>query len=239
MRATLSRLGPNWRKAETTLVERLGVAGRTAASSLSQPPYRAWVAVADLTTVEPGAPETTDHAPAFAPGWVIPPGVFAALSLVYLTFAKFGAGGLATAWSLAQLLLVFIACYDVLTRRIPNSVTVPAAVVVLALRAVFATGTLPEALIAGVAGFAAFFFLVVITRGGFGMGDVKLVGLLGLLLGKALLPSLLVGVVVGGLASAVVAVSVRGGRKRAIPYGPYLCFGAALGILAFGPPHLV
>jgi leader peptidase (prepilin peptidase) / N-methyltransferase len=203
------------------------------------------VAVSDLTTLEPGAPESTDpvSTPAarwqIAPEWVIPPGVFAAVSLVYLTFARFGAGGLATAWSIAQLLLVFIACFDVLTHRIPNRVTMPATVVVLALRAAFATGTLPEAVIAGVAGFAAFFFLVIITRGGFGMGDVKLAALLGLLLGKALLPSLFVGIVVGGVASAIVALAVRGGRKQAIPYGPYLCFGAALGILAFSAPPLV
>jgi leader peptidase (prepilin peptidase)/N-methyltransferase len=203
------------------------------------------MAVNDLTSLAPAAPESTEQAPApaagwsIAPGWVIAPGVFAAVSLVYLTFARFGAGGLATAWSLAQLLLVFIACFDLVTHRIPNRVTMPAIVVVLVLRAVFATGTLPEALIAGIAGFAAFFLLVIVTRGGFGMGDVKLAGLLGLLLGKALLPSLLFGVVFGGIASAVVALAVRGGHRKAIAYGPYLCAGAALGILAFGPPHLI
>jgi leader peptidase (prepilin peptidase)/N-methyltransferase len=170
---------------------------------------------------------------------VIAPGVFAGVSLVYLTFARFGAGEIATVWSLAQLLLVFIACFDLLTHRIPNRVTVPAIAVVLVLRTVFATGTLPQTLLAGAAGFAAFFFLVIVTRGGFGMGDVKLVGFLGLLLGKALLPSLLFGVVFGGIASAVVALAVSGGRRKAIAYGPYLCLGAALGILAFSPPHLV
>lgn len=227
------------------MVEWLGRFSRTAASRLSRGAYRAEVAVSDLSAVEPAAPESTEDAPSpvarstIPPAWVIPPGAFAAVSLVYLTFARFGAGGLATAWSIAQLLLVGIACYDVLTYRIPNRVTLPAMVTVVGLRAVFAAGTLPETLIAGVAGFAAFFLLVVVTRGGFGLGDVKLVTLLGLLLGKALLPSLLVGVVVGGIASTVVALAVRGGRKRAIPYGPYLCLGAALGILAFSPPSLL
>jgi leader peptidase (prepilin peptidase)/N-methyltransferase len=71
------------------------------------------------------------------------------------------------------------------------------------------------------------------------MGDVKLAALLGLLLGKVLLPSLLIGVVAGGVASAIVVATGRTGRKEAIAYGPYLCLGAALGILAFAPPHLV
>jgi prepilin signal peptidase PulO-like enzyme (type II secretory pathway) len=110
---------------------------------------------------------------------------------------------------------------------------------VVVLRAVFALGTVPEALIAGAAGYAAFLLLVIVTRGGFGMGDVKLVGLFGLLLGEALLPTLLLGIVAGGVASAVVAVARPGGRRLAIAYGPYLCLGAALGILVFSPPPLV
>lgn len=197
------------------------------------------MAVSELAAVEPSASESTDHAPTPLTGWVVAPGIFAAVSLVYLTLANFGAGGLGAAWSLAQVLLVFVACFDVVTHRIPNRVTIPGLAVVLILRLAFATGTVPEALVAGVVGFAAFFALVIVTRGGFGMGDAKLVGLLGLLLGKALLPSLLVGVVVGGIASAVVALTVSGGRRKAIAYGPYLCAGAALGILAFSPPHLV
>jgi prepilin signal peptidase PulO-like enzyme (type II secretory pathway) len=170
---------------------------------------------------------------------VIGAGAYAGVSLVYLTLSKFGVGGLGVAWSLAQLLLVFLACFDWVTQRIPNWATLPAMAVVLVLRGVFVPGTLPEALIAGAAGFAGFFLLVIVTRGGFGMGDVKLVGLLGLLLGTALLPALFVGIVVGGIASAIVALAKPGGRKQAIAYGPYLCFGAALAILAFSPPPLV
>ena len=71
------------------------------------------------------------------------------------------------------------------------------------------------------------------------MGDVKLVGLFGLLLGTALVPALLVGIVAGGIASAIVVVAKPGGRKQAIAYGPYLCLGASVAILAFSPPPLV
>jgi len=197
------------------------------------------VAVSDLTVLEPPAPESIERVPVRHLGWVIGAGAYAGVSLVYLTLSKFGVGGLGLAWSAAQLLLVFIACFDFVTRRIPNVVTLPAMGVVLVLRGAFVPGTLPEALIAGAAGFAGFLLLVIVTRGGFGMGDVKLTGLLGLLLGSALVPALLVGVVAGGIASAVVALVKPGGRKQAIAYGPYLCLGAALAILAFSPPPLV
>ena len=70
------------------------------------------------------------------------------------------------------------------------------------------------------------------------MGDVKLAGLIGLLLGTAALPALFVGVVAAGAASLVVLASSRK-RGRTIAYAPYLCFGAAIAILAFGPPALV
>jgi len=197
------------------------------------------VAVSDLAALEPRAPESVDREPARHLGWVIAAGAYCGIALVYLTLSKFGVGGLGVAWSLAQLLLVFIACFDFVTRRIPNLVTLPAMAAVLVLRGVFAAGTLPEALIAGAAGFVGFLLLVMVTRGGFGMGDVKLTALLGLLLGAALVPSLLVGVVAGGVASAIVVALRAGGRRQTIAYGPYLCFGAALGILAFSPPPLV
>lgn len=197
------------------------------------------MAVSELAAVEPRAPESIDQAPTRRLGWVIGAGAYAAVSLVYLTLSNFGVGGLGVAWSLAQLLLVFLACFDFVTHRIPNLVTLPAMAVVLVLRGAFVPGTLPEALIAGAAGFGGFLLLAIVTRGGFGMGDVKLVGLLGLLLGAALVPALFVGIVAGGIASAIVIVARPGGRKHAIAYGPYLCFGAALAILAFSPPPLV
>ena len=71
------------------------------------------------------------------------------------------------------------------------------------------------------------------------MGDVKLAGLLGLLLGSAALPALFLGVIAGGIASAAVLVTHRRERGRAIAYAPYLCFGGAVAIVAFSVPPLV
>jgi prepilin signal peptidase PulO-like enzyme (type II secretory pathway) len=197
------------------------------------------VAVTDLVDLEPSSTESIDRSPQRHLAPVVGGGAFAGVALVYLTLSRFGAGGLGAAWSLAQLLLVFVACFDLVTRRIPNRVTIPAMAVVLVLRAVFAGGTVAEAVLAGAAGFAAFLLLVILTRGGFGMGDAKLVGLLGLFLGNALLPALLIGIVAGGVVSAVIVAAKRDGRRHTIAYGPYLCLGAALGILAVNPPPLV
>jgi leader peptidase (prepilin peptidase) / N-methyltransferase len=166
-------------------------------------------------------------------------GSFAAVLVAGATLVRFGPTAHGVVWAAAQVLLVVLACFDVLTRRIPNRMTVPAAIAVVVLRTVFVPSTLPGALGAGAAAFAFFLLVAMLTRGGMGMGDVKLAGLIGLLLGAAALPALMVGMVAGGLASLAVLVASRSGRGKAIAYAPYLCLGAALGILAFSPPALV
>ena len=68
------------------------------------------------------------------------------------------------------------------------------------------------------------------------MGDVKLMLLLGAALGAAVLPALLLGVLAGGVAGAVVLVREgRSARRKAIPYGPFLAFGAIAVLLLYAP----
>jgi leader peptidase (prepilin peptidase) / N-methyltransferase len=68
-----------------------------------------------------------------------------------------------------------------------------------------------------------------------GMGDVKLAGVLGLYLGLAVIPALLVALVGGTLAG--VGMMLREGAaalKRTLPFGVFLAFGALVGVLAGG-----
>jgi prepilin signal peptidase PulO-like enzyme (type II secretory pathway) len=174
----------------------------------------------------------------FAGGLVVA-GSFCAVLLAGATGVRFGGSAEGVLWASAQVLLVCLACVDLATRRVPNRVLLPAAIAVVVLRAGFAPSVLPETLAAAAAAFGFFLLVVVVTRGGMGMGDVKLAALIGLLLGKAALPALLIGIVAGGVASLVVLVRRRGGRGQTIAYAPYLCLGAALAILAFSVPELV
>lgn len=158
--------------------------------------------------------------------------------LVAAALTRYGAGADGLAWASVMGLLVFIAVFDIATRRIPNRVTVPAAAAVLVLRAGFEPSTLGKAALAGAIAFGALLLLAVLTRGGLGMGDVKLAALLGLMLGATVLPALLIGTIAGGIAAAAVLIARRR-RGDTIAYGPYLCFGAAIAILALQPPPLV
>ena len=75
---------------------------------------------------------------------------------------------------------------------------------------------------------------------GLGFGDVKLLGLLGLVLGwfgwGVLLAGVFLGLLTGGLVSLVLLVTRRAGWRTALPFGPPLLVGAVLALaLAAGP----
>jgi leader peptidase (prepilin peptidase)/N-methyltransferase len=127
--------------------------------------------------------------------------------------------------------LVPIAVIDLDVRRIPNALTAPAAVLAIVLGALLAPHDLPEQL-AGGAGALIFFLIPAMLTKGMGMGDVKLAGVLGLYLGRAVAPAifiaLILGVVVG--VAVVTRTGVTAGRKVKIPFGPYLAAG---GLVAF------
>ena len=124
------------------------------------------------------------------------------------------------------------------TRRIRNLVTLPGALLAVVLRAAFERGALLEVIVAGAVVLAAFVALALMLPGGFGMGDAKLAGLLGFLLGSSVVPALLIGTLAGGAIGAVLLARSRS-RGATIAYGPYLALGAAIAIVAFNPPRLV
>ena len=166
------------------------------------------------------------------------PAVLAAgIVLAAATFVVQGHDADALAWAGVQLVLAAIATIDAATRRIPNALTLTTAVCAVALRLVFVRDVVAETLAAGAICFLVFFALALVARGGLGMGDVKLAGLLGLLLGRSVVAALLLGTVSGAVA-ALVAARRAGSRKGTLAYGPYLCLGASVIILITTPPAL-
>jgi leader peptidase (prepilin peptidase)/N-methyltransferase len=132
--------------------------------------------------------------------------------------------------------LVPVALIDLDHRIIPNKITFPAAVAAVAVGATLDLRGVPEQLIAG-AGAGGFLlaFALVYPRG-MGIGDVKLVAVLGLFLGRSVAVAILAGVLLGTVVGAVVMarVGVEKGRKVAVPFGPFLAVGGLIGLFA-GP----
>jgi len=139
----------------------------------------------------------------------------------------------------AQVALVALAAYDVESRRLPNRITLPVAAAAVVLRVIFERDALREVVLAGVISFVVFWVLALVMRGGLGMGDVKLAGMLGFLLGNAVVVALALGVLAGGVWSVILLGSGRAGVRSSIAYGQFLALGGAVAILAANPPPLV
>ena len=64
------------------------------------------------------------------------------------------------------------------------------------------------------------------------MGDVKLVFVLGLFLGRSVAPALFVALIAGTLVGAAI-IARKGaaeGRKTAVPFGPFLALGGVVAL---------
>jgi leader peptidase (prepilin peptidase)/N-methyltransferase len=155
-----------------------------------------------------------------------------AVPLTGLAFLRFGAGGRFGVAAFVIATLSLLAAIDIAERRIPNRIVLPAAAVVLAAQiALFPDRTL-EWIAAAIAGAVVLLLPLLVFPSGVGMGDVKLMLLLGAALGSAVTTAL----VIGSLAAAAYAglLLVRNGRAArhtAFPLGPFLAIGALVALL--------
>lgn len=78
---------------------------------------------------------------------------------------------------------------------------------------------------AGLSGAVAALYAGVRGRSGFGMGDVKLLGAMGLFLGPYVLLALFIGSLFGAVVGIVTAARSEGGLSTKIPFGPFLALG--------------
>jgi leader peptidase (prepilin peptidase)/N-methyltransferase len=128
--------------------------------------------------------------------------------------------------------LAALAAIDLRARVLPNRIVGPALAAVLAWQLLLSTDRVPEYLLAA-AGAGAFVLLPSLLRpGAMGMGDVKLAGLLGLALGADVVAALLVGFLTAApVAAGILLLGGAEARKTAMPFGPFLAFGAAVVLL--------
>jgi len=131
------------------------------------------------------------------------------------------------------LLLVPVTLIDLDHHLIPNKLTFPGFVVGLALVLLLDPDSIVENLIAS-AGAGGFLFVAwFLYPRGMGMGDVKLAFVLGIYLGRAVVPAMFVAFLSGALIGAIIIarMGVSEGRKAGIPFGPWLALGGVVGLL--------
>lgn len=131
-------------------------------------------------------------------------------------------------------LLVPVIFIDLDHRIIPNRLMLIGAVAAPAIVLATEPDALVEHLVAGVAAGGFFLIAALAYPAGMGMGDVKLAGVMGLFLGRAVGPALFVALLVGSVVGAAI-IARKGaaeGRKTAVPFGPFLALGGLVGLFA-------
>ena len=127
--------------------------------------------------------------------------------------------------------LVVITLTDLDLRIIPNKVVLAGSIAAVAIAAITMPETLDtRAISAAIAGGIMFLVVLAYPRG-MGMGDAKLVGMMGLFLGRAIAPATLIGFLLGAVVGvAMIARQGAQARKSQIPFGPFLAAGGVIGL---------
>ncbi|HVP05458.1 MAG TPA: A24 family peptidase [Dehalococcoidia bacterium] len=124
---------------------------------------------------------------------------------------------------------------DLERRLLPNRLVYPSILLAIGLSWAWPDSSIVDVLAGGLVAVAIGVTLLLLSlpfgRGAFGMGDVKMIVLIGFVVG---LPSVAVGVFVGTLAAAAAAVVLIALRIRSrtdyIPHGPFLALGAVVAL---------
>jgi leader peptidase (prepilin peptidase)/N-methyltransferase len=127
--------------------------------------------------------------------------------------------------------LVAITLTDLELRVIPNKIVLAGALAAIAILAATDPSSLGERAIAAAAGGGVLLLVVLAYPRGMGMGDAKLVAMMGVYLGREVAPAVLVGLLVGAVVGVVlIARHGQQARKQAIPFGPFLALGGVIAL---------
>ena len=139
---------------------------------------------------------------------------------------------------------IALALIDLDLRKLPNAIVLPSYPVLALLLTASAAWQddwwpLARAGLGAAALFGSFMLLALLVPSGMGWGDVKLAGVLGGMLAYLSWSALQFGAFSGFLLGAIVGVAMmatgRGGRKTALPFGPFMIAGALLAIFFADP----
>ena len=168
----------------------------------------------------------------------------ALFTVIYLK-SGLNVGGLLVAAAVS--LLVLVALIDIDRGLILNKLMFPSIIALLVLSPFWTEFGLPRSflgsdgllgtslnsILAGLGSFLAFLIIAMIYPKGMGGGDIKLSGVIGLLVGfPGALIALWLAAVAGGVAAIGLIAMRKLGRKDTMPFGPFLAVGAIAALLA-------
>ncbi|RJX19938.1 MAG: prepilin peptidase [Desulforudis sp.] len=164
--------------------------------------------------------------------WQYPLVEFATGFLFVLVFLRFTITWETLAGWVFLSILVAVTVIDIHHRIIPDKIVIAGLVLGLPLVALQSWESLMWGVVAFFAAGLFMLAIMVISRGGMGMGDIKLAALMGLYLGLMnVAVALFLAFLVGGVVGIALLVTRIKGRKDAVPFGPYLALGGFAALL--------
>jgi leader peptidase (prepilin peptidase)/N-methyltransferase len=124
---------------------------------------------------------------------------------------------------------------DLLAYRVPNVITYPAIIAAITIGLIMSDANNANVLVGGAVTGGTFLAMSIFTRGGMGMGDVKLAFFTGFALGLTLgIGALLITAIGGGVIAVILLVTRIRDRRDPIPYAPFISAGALYVMLVQG-----
>jgi prepilin signal peptidase PulO-like enzyme (type II secretory pathway) len=197
-------------------------------------PMRIWALIPYATVIlsRGRCPNCGDRLPWRAV--ILPAGGAGLFALSYLVFDDFGAGLLGGYFGTMFLTLTLT---DLERHLLPNRIIYPSIVLAIAFCWAWPETSALQILVGGAVaiGLAALMFLFSLLFGAeaFGIGDVKMIILIGFIVGfPAVVFALFLGTVVAGVVAGVLVVTRIRGLRDYIPHGPFLALGAVVALFA-------
>ena len=165
---------------------------------------------------------------------ILPAGAAGLFALSYLAFDELGAGLLGGFFATVFLTLTLT---DIERRLLPNRIVYPSILLAIASCWAWPDTTWTQILAGGTVavGIAVLIYLFSLLFGpeAFGMGDVKMIVLIGFVVGfPAVIVAVLLGTIAAGIVAGVLVVARLRGLRDYVAHGPFLAFGAIVALLA-------
>jgi leader peptidase (prepilin peptidase)/N-methyltransferase len=124
--------------------------------------------------------------------------------------------------------LIIITVIDLEHQIIPDVITLPGIILGLLINFFLGQGLI-NYLIGSLVGGGLFFLVAVMSKGGMGGGDIKLISMLGAFLGWFnILLTILISSFLGAVIGLALIIIKKKKRKDPIPFGPFIALGAMI-----------
>jgi leader peptidase (prepilin peptidase)/N-methyltransferase len=146
-------------------------------------------------------------------------------------YSRFGLSPVMALYSLFFSALVVITFIDLHHKIIPDVISLPGIAIGLLASLLVLPPTFLESVIGATLGWTLFYAVALVSRGGMGGGDIKLIAMIGAFLGwEKMLLTIMVGAFAGSLVGIGLMIFFKKGRKYAVPFGPFLALGALVSL---------